>query len=395
MGNVFCLVSAMFAPSVGGVERYTYNLGQALLRQGHRVIVVAQNTHAAAAAEMLDGLQIYRMPCTTLMGGRLPLPKPGPEWQALERNLKADRVQHMLVNTRLYPLAPKMLRMAKKLGVPAIVLDHSSNHLSFGGSALLDTIGRWYDHLITFMMKRTRPSFYGVSEASRQWLAHFGIEGRGVLYNAVDLQQIEQEASAAGNALAPYALPARATVVLYAGRLVPEKGILKLVEAVRLATAAGGHFILLAAGEGALYGKLQAALPPWMRLLGNIPHGTLMALMQQSDIYCLPTDYPEGLPTTVLEAAAVGCFCITTAVGGAKELISGPEYGILLEENTPETLRVAIEYAAAHPEARQKAAQAAGQKLRGRFTWGATAAGVLAAFGVEDCNNKTNGDGHG
>ena len=38
--------------------------------------------------------------------------------------------------------------------------------------------------------------------------------------------------------------------------------------------------------------------------LGALPHDAIIQLLAQADAYCLPTEYAEGFPTTLLEAAA-------------------------------------------------------------------------------------------
>ena len=39
--SVFAIVSALYPPHVGGVERYSYNLAKKLEERGHKIIVIA------------------------------------------------------------------------------------------------------------------------------------------------------------------------------------------------------------------------------------------------------------------------------------------------------------------------------------------------------------------
>ena len=69
----------------------------------------------------------------------------------------------------------------------------------------------------------------------------------------------------------------------------------------------------------------------------NLSEGWILRtlfLLGQAEIYCLPTEYPEGSPTSVLEAAAAGCYVITTNRGGSGELILDKSYGTILENVT-------------------------------------------------------------
>ena len=58
----------------------------------------------------------------------------------------------------------------------------------------------------------------------------------------------------------------------------------------------------------------------------------MTALLKETNIFCLPSD-SEGMPTSVLEAAACKCYIVTTKYGGAKELILDDSYGIVMENN--------------------------------------------------------------
>ena len=50
---------------------------------------------------------------------------------------------------------------------------------------------------------------------------------------------------------------------------------------------------------GPLLEKLRAAGTPGVHVLGGLQHEDVIALLTQSDIYCLPTYYPEGFPAWV------------------------------------------------------------------------------------------------
>lgn len=106
-----------------------------------------------------------------------------------------------------------------------------------------------------------------------------------------------------------------------------------------------------------------------MTLLGLLDFPSIISLLKQTDIFCLPTDYPEGFPTSVLEAAACGCYVITTNKGGSKELILDDSYGIILEENTPKNISNAIKSAIIERSTRYAAGQKSRQRVQENFTW--------------------------
>ena len=61
MGKWYCFFSAQYLPTMGGVERYTYNLARRLIAKGNRVTVVTSNIQGLPAHEVSEGIEIYRL----------------------------------------------------------------------------------------------------------------------------------------------------------------------------------------------------------------------------------------------------------------------------------------------------------------------------------------------
>ena len=75
----------------------------------------------------------------------------------------------------------------------------------------------------------------------------------------------------------------------------------------------------------------------------------------------------------MLEAVAAKCFVITTQTGGAKEIISNGESGIIIADNEIDKLKNALNAAVGNDEFRRQAANNAYETLKNRFTWKNTA----------------------
>ena len=364
----YLIFSAFFIPHLGGVERYTYNLARALIRKGHGVTVVTSLLPDSSDYEIIDGIEVYRLPCFNLLNGRFPIPKLGIQFKKLIEKLNQKKYDFGVVQTRFYLHSLYGAFYLKKHGVPGIVVEHGTDHFTVNNS-LFDWIGHIYEHVATAILKVMCHEFYGVSQSCTKWSGHFGIKSKGVLYNAVDLQDIQEKLE---NPIADYREELNLSdrfIVCYAGRLVREKGILKLIDAVNKLNAANEKVTLLVAGDGELYDELCAKKYDHVIMLGKIDFAHVIALYKASDVFALPTDYPEGFPTSVLEAAACCCYVITTRNGGSKELLLNEDYGVVLQMNTVENIADAILRALKDEKYRKQSTQNTYERLCDMFTW--------------------------
>lgn len=370
MGRHYMIFSALYLPNLGGVERFTYNLAKKLIARGDRVTVVTSNVQKLKPYEKSEeGIEIYRMPCISLLGGRFPILKKNGEYRRLLDQLNRQPCDFVLVNTRYYAHSLFGVKYAEKRGAPGIVVEHGTSHLSID-SPLFDKLGQWFEHFLTGRIKRHCRYFYGVSQNCCQWLRHFGIEPEGTIYNAIDMDEIRQFLD---HPVEDYreklGFRDDATVITYTGRLVREKGVLSLIEAVRRINQKDPRVYLLIAGDGDLKSEVEKRMTETMYLLGKIEFSQVVALLKQTDVFCLPTVYPEGFPTSVLEAAACKCFVVTTDRGGSKELLQDSSYGRVMEGNSPDEVYQNITEALADASYREKAVEKSYQRLVQNFTW--------------------------
>lgn len=372
----YCIFAANYLPNLGGVERYTYNLAKELLARGNKVTIVTSNVFSLPMQEELDGIEVFRMPCWNVLNGRFPIVKCNMMFRKLNRILRAKTFDLVIVQTRFYLHSLYGVSFAKKLKIPCITIEHGTNHFTVNNQ-LLDFFGHIYEHIISKMVRQKCHHFYGVSQDCCDWLRHFKINSDGILYNAIDLNDIYAKRQ---KLVENYreALPLKnKTIITYTGRLVREKGLLKLVEAVTRLQQKEPDLALVVAGDGDLYEHILQKKLPQVYMLGMLDFAHVVSLLEITDIFCLPTDYPEGFPTSVIEAAACECYIVTTKNGGSKELITDESFGTILTENTVEKIMEAIEYAVTNIEYRKKAVEKTYLKLCQQFTWKSTANEII------------------
>jgi glycosyltransferase involved in cell wall biosynthesis len=121
-------------------------------------------------------------------------------------------------------------------------------------------------------------------------------------------------------------------IVCAAGRLSPEKGFAKLVEAAALVVKSDPKVGFIIFGEGPLRGQLTRLICEH-KLQDKVVmpgfRGNLEAYLPHADVLALPS-FTEGLPVIVLEALAARVPVVATAVGGVPEVVEESKSGYLV-----------------------------------------------------------------
>jgi glycosyltransferase involved in cell wall biosynthesis len=116
--------------------------------------------------------------------------------------------------------------------------------------------------------------------------------------------------------------------VLLAARLLWEKGVGEYAEAARLLRAEGRNIELVLAGmpdPGNPRSVAREDVEAWARegLVDWRGHvDDMPALMRTVDVMALPSYYREGVPKSLIEAAACGLAIVTTNLPGCREVVS-------------------------------------------------------------------------
>jgi glycosyltransferase involved in cell wall biosynthesis len=151
-----------------------------------------------------------------------------------------------------------------------------------------------------------------------------------VIPNGVDLHRFAPRDSRV--ARAQWGIGEGTFVVASIGRLSQEKGHRYLLQALAAARAQMPSIACLIAGDGPLRRTLETqvrtlGLERVCRFLGDVPE--IETVFAAADVAVLPSVF-EGMPNAVLEAMAMGCPVIATAVGGSRELVRHGETGLLV-----------------------------------------------------------------
>ena len=147
--------------------------------------------------------------------------------------------------------------------------------------------------------------------------------------------------------------------LVFAGRLGPQKALGVALQAL----VDVPDVTLTVAGDGPDRPALEArahqlGLDARVSFLGSVPREQVLRLFHAADASILPSAW-ENFPHTIVEALAVGCPVIATAVGGVPEVVKDGENGLLVAPGDSAALAAAITRFFADEELRARLRDAA------------------------------------
>lgn len=197
-----------------------------------------------------------------------------------------------------------------------------------------------------------------------------------IVPNTVVLQEpVRREAR--GGAAAPLRL-------LYLARMIPEKGLLRCLEAACLLRDAGIPFRLTLAGEGPLLKELPLRvralrLESMVAVAGAVPWQQVRPLLSVHDLLWAPSTYAEGQPYALLEALEAGMPALACVPNAAmRELVDACDGALVPVAPDAQSLAALTVALAAAPGELARLQQLARQTAERRFSVDA----VVPAWGT-------------
>ncbi len=267
-------------------------------------------------------------------------------------------VVHISIETSvLFSPLPKLCHEA---GIPVVGTQHQpmQQHATLSGAfsvasyAMMLPFIKDFDRLIVF------------SEDQKRIMERVGMEPERmvVLPNAVDEKKFSPGPSNFREEIGA------SCVVLFVGRLSIQKNISLLLDvfvrskfdpSVKLVVVGGGdqETTLLAS-----YGKCDNVI-----FTGPIrDENRIIEILRGSDIFALPSRR-EGLSLALLEAMSVGLACVSTEVGGHRELLEGCGFH-LAPTGVKTQLKMALRHLVENPGLRELLGRQARKRIHERYT---------------------------
>lgn len=279
------------------------------------------------------------------------------------QKLGIEAIKIVISNRRLLTDIPRVAKQLQKLPI-YLIHSHGYKPSVFGfiisklaKIPIMATCHLWFDPsngpLKMRVMIRLEKLFYrkfpivvGVSQPIQDVLINSGLarEKTQLVRNGVDFPEVNLTPVERDKLRKDLGIAEGEFCILNTGRLTKQKSQCTLISAAALLKQQKIPFKLLIVGEGELKTELQEqintlGLNDCVSLLGF--RNDIDKLLAISDIFALPS-LDEGMPMSLLEAAAAKAPIITTAVGDIPKLITQDKTGVIIPTEAAEELMKAI-----------------------------------------------------
>jgi glycosyltransferase involved in cell wall biosynthesis len=322
------MLTNSFAPlSPGGAERQAEYLSSYLAGHGVAVTVVTRHVPPLPRFETKDGYNIIRIPqfgygkiktLTFVLGTIFTL--------ILRRN-SFDILHAHLVNSPAFAA----VIAGKLIGKKAIVKFRSSGI----GSDLKKSQKNLSGIVRMEVLRHLADAFIVLTNEMQDELISAGFSRHRVahMYNGVDTEYYSSATNK--NRMRDLPIPHDKILLLYTGRMDPSKNLSLLLMAVKKAIFHCPDLHLMLVGDGEEKGSL-ISLTDRLGLHSSVTFVGLATdvrdYLNAADIFVMSSS-DEGISNSLLEAMSCGLACISTDVGGARDILNNGLCGILVEPN--------------------------------------------------------------
>jgi len=372
-----CMITWEFPPRiVGGIARHCLGLAKALVKQNHEVHVVTLDFPGVPMFEEVEGVKVHRV--------KIELGHPNfITWTLIFNHFLEKKIATLnqdvgfdLIHIHDWLTAPSGISSKHHLNRPLVTTVHSTEigrarGLHSPDSYLIDGLEWWMtyeaDKIIT-----CSNSMRGELEG------HFRLppDKIAVIQNAIDASEysrpVDKEVVKRRYGIGPYE-----KMVLFVGRLVPQKGVEYLIKAVPRIIHHHGKAKFIITGDGWSRSHLEnlAASTGYgdrIRFLGFVSDSELVELTMSADVLAIPSIY-EPFGIVALEGMAAGVPIVAANIGGLADIVEHDRTGVLTYPENPESIAWGVNKVLSDPGYMSWLIHNAKKKVHDVYSWEAVA----------------------
>ena len=355
----------IYYPMINGVAVFSRNLAAGLKKRGHKVMVLAPSIDGKFKVEKDEEYgftvirlksrkihvypdQINKVPeAKDILGVKLPKVyyKNGLNvslncYRTIKKVL--DDFQPDIIHDQTPgPVALAVFRYAKKNDIPLVSTDHAypdnlTQQLKLPRAAKRPINAMMNKYFVSFLKRSeyaTMPTEQAVADLIPQKRKPFKVPVEA-LSNGIDLSRFAK-GKANPDIYEEYNIPKTKPIVLYVGRVDPEKSLDILMSAFIKAHAKVPDAHLVVVGDGTARPKLEAqiekaGLSDHAHFLGRVVGDNLPQLYRTGTVFAI-TSKTETQSIVLMEAMASGLPCVAVDAGAIHELVKTNKNGYLCE----------------------------------------------------------------
>ncbi len=350
----------------GGVQAHVADLARTLIGMGHQVSVLAPGDDSDATVEFPEFLVPSGRSMPIPYNGSVARLSFGPvSYTKVRKWIRAGKFDVLHVHE---PVAPSLSMIALMVADgPIVATFHTANPRS-------RMLAAFQGVLQPFLEKIT--GRIAVSELARQvQVEHLGGDAV-IIPNGVDVQYFSRAAPLPG-------YPRSGGTIGFIGRFdEPRKGMVVLLEALRLLAPTRPDLQLLVAGSGDEKDLWELAGPDLrhtVRFLGRVSDAEKASMLKSLDVYCAPNTGGESFGIILTEAMSAGTPVVASDLDAFRRVLDGGIAGVLTPVGDSPALARSL--AAVLDDAGRRAVLSAqGRRVVAAYDWPVVAATVVKVY---------------
>lgn len=362
------VLSWEFPPrTIGGLARHVYGLTRALARQGVNVCVLTAPVSGRPRREDVDGVKLLRLAPEAVRAQDFMawVEEFNRGLVEMAGSLRLQGVAFDLVHAHDWIVGAAAEAVASAWKVPLVATIHATEHGRHGGlhNELQWTIHTREERLVRLARRVICCSRYMAEEVRRL----FGVDGKvRVIPNGVDVASLRCPPGEG-------ATRSREPLLLFMGRLVPEKGVQVLLEAMRLLREKFPALRLVVAGRGPYEEHLRHlthayGLARAVAFAGFVDGVERNRLLARAHVAVFPSLY-EPFGIVALEAMAVNLPVVVSDTGGLVDVVEHGHDGFRVPPGRADLLAYYISLLLENPVLGQEMAARAAKKISTAYNW--------------------------
>src|SRR5438552_1179550 len=367
---------------IGGISTHVYHLSRALVEKGTPVRVITRDFPKTPAEEIIDGVPVSRVDSGRVPESNFLLWIYHLNSQMISKATELFETERFdLIHAHDWVVGRAAVELKNRLGLPLISTIHATE---IGRGGRLD--GE-YRRKVRDIERLLAEESDGIICCSNYMLDHIqhelGVANAKihVIPNGVEVDRFKNNG---GSQLFSPGVSEDRKIILYVGRIVREKGIFTLLEALDELRTRGRDVSLVLVGEGPLKEDLakeflRRRLSDSVKITGFVDQEKLVSLYNSCDAFVLQSNY-EPFGMVVLEAMASRVPVVVSAVVGLSELVEDGVTGVKVPSSDPHALAEGILRVLDNRELSERLKENAYRAVQERYRWDLIAEKTLEAY---------------